>query len=57
MKMFARFDEIPAMTSRYEGNKTLRTEARTDGHTDGQCENSIPSTKKFAGGKNNTHCE
>ena len=47
MNMFARFDENPAMTSSYLGNKALQT----DGRTDGQRENSIPPTK-FAGGIN-----
>ena len=44
--MFAKFDEIPAMTSRYKGNKTLRK----DRHMDAQRENSIPTTNKVCGG-------
>ena len=48
MDMFARFDENPAMTSRYKGNKTLQT----DGRTDTQRENSIPTTNKVCGGYN-----
>ena len=46
MSMFARFDEIPAMTFQDKGNKTLRSDARTDG----QRENSILSTNKVCGG-------
>ena len=57
MNMFARFDEIPAMTLQ-DIKKTKRygrTHARTDGQTDGQRENSIPTTNKVCGGiiKNN----
>ena len=63
MNMFAKFDEIPAMTfqdikernssydlSRYQGNKTLRPDACTDARTDSQRENSIPTTIKVWGG-------
>ena len=52
MNMFARFDENPAMTLRVikETKRYGRTDARTDGWTDGQCENSIPLQTKFAGG-------
>ena len=40
MNMFARFDEIPAMTLQ-DIKKTKRY-----GRTHGQCENSIPTTNK-----------
>ena len=50
MNMFARFDENPAMTLRVI--KETKRYGRTDGHMDGQRENSIPPTK-FAGGYNN----
>ena len=50
MNMFARFDENPAMTlqniketKRY-GPTDARTLTRTDAHTHGQRENSIPTT-------------
>ena len=51
MNMFARFDENPAMTLRVikETKRYGWTDARTDGCTDRQRENSIPPTK-FAGG-------
>ena len=58
MNMFARFDEIPAMTlqdiketKRY-GRTDVRTHARTHARTYGQRENSIPTTNKFFGGYN-----
>ena len=38
MNMFARFDENPAMT--LEDIKETKRYGRTDGRTDGQCENS-----------------
>ena len=44
MNMFARFDENPAMTLR------VIKETKRYGRTDGQRENSIPPTNKFAGG-------
>ena len=47
MNMFARFDENPAMTLRVI--KETKRYGRTDARTDGQHENSIPTTK-FAGG-------
>ena len=52
MNMFARFDENPAMTLRVikETKRYGRTDARTDGWTDGQRENSIPPTNKVCGG-------
>ena len=52
--MFARFDENPAMTLQdiKETKRYGRTHARTDGHTDGQRENSIPTTNKVCGGYN-----
>ena len=46
MNMFARFDEIPAMT--------LQDIKETN--MDGECENSIPSTNRFAGGITNNVC-
>ena len=52
MKMFARFDENPAMTLQNikETKRYGRTDARMDTHTNarthGQCENSIPTTNK-----------
>ena len=49
--MFARFDENPAMTLRVI--KETKRYGRTDGHTDGQRENSIPPTNKVCGGYNN----
>ena len=51
MNIFARFDENPAMTLRVikETKRYGRMDAHTDGWTDRQRENSIP-TKKFAGG-------
>ena len=45
--MFAKFDEIPAMT--LQDIKETKCYGRTDAHMDGH-ENSIPTTK-FAGGK------
>ena len=47
MNMFARFDENPAMT--LQDIKETKRYGRTDAHTDGQRENSIPTTK-LAGG-------
>ena len=47
MNMFARFDENTAMTLQ-DINETKRY-GRTDTRTDGQRENSIPTTK-FVGG-------
>ena len=55
INMFARFDENPAMTLQdiEETKRYGRTHgARTDGQTDGQRENSIPSTNKVCGGYN-----
>ena len=51
MNMFARFDEKTAMTLQdiKETKCYGRTHRHTDGRTDGQRENSIPTTK-FAGG-------
>ena len=54
MNMFARFDENPAMT--LQDIKETKRYGRTDTRTDGQRENSIPTTNlyppqtKFAGG-------
>ena len=45
MNMFARFDENPAMAL----NKTLRTDARTEGRTD-NVKTVYPPQTKFAGG-------
>ena len=52
MNMFARFDENPAMTLEdiKETKRYVRTDARTHAHTDGQRENSIPTTNKDCGG-------
>ena len=51
MNVFGKFDEIPSMilqdvkeTKRY-GHTFVRTSVRSDGWTDGQRENSIPSHK------------
>ena len=46
--MFARFDENPAMT--LEEIKETKRYGRTDGSTDGQRENRIPTTNKVCGG-------
>ena len=46
------FDDNPAMTSRYKGNKMLRTDARTDILTDARMDNGktvYPPQTKFAG--------
>ena len=48
MNMFARFDENQAMTLQ----DIKETKRRTDGRTDGQRENSIPTTNKVCGGYN-----
>ena len=48
MNMFARFDKNPAMTLQ-DIEKTKRY-GRTDARTDGQRENSIPTTNKVCGG-------
>ena len=50
MNMFARFDENPAMT--FQDIKKTKRYGRTDAHTHGQCENSIPTTNKVCGGYN-----
>ena len=51
--MFARFDENPAITLQdiKETKRYGRTHARTTGQTDGQPENSIPTTNKVCGGQ------
>ena len=53
MNMLTRLDEIPAMTqidsSRYLGNKTLRTDAHTHGRADNM-KTVYPPQTKFAGG-------
>ena len=46
--MFARFDENPAMTL-----EDIKETKRTDGRTDRQRENSIPTTNKVCGGYKN----
>ena len=46
--MFARFDENPAMT--LEDIKETKRDWWTDTRTDGQRENSIPTTNKVCGG-------
>ena len=48
--MFARFDENPAMT--LQDIKKTKRYGRTDAITDGQRENSIPTTNKVCGGYN-----
>ena len=48
MNMFARFDENPAVTLRFI--KETKRYGRTDARTDGQRENSIPTTNKVCGG-------
>ena len=54
MNMFARFDENPAMTLRVimETKRYGWTDTWTDARTEGQCENSIPTTNKVCGGYN-----
>ena len=47
--MFARFDENPAMTFQ-DIKETKRYGWMTHGRTDGQRENSIPTTNKVCGG-------
>ena len=54
MDMFARFNEDPAMT--LQDIKETKCYGRTDGRTDGQCENSIPPTNKVCGGYNKLFC-
>ena len=51
--MFARFDENPAVT--LQDIKETKRYGRTDAHTDGQHENSIPTTNKVCGGYNNNN--
>ena len=46
--MLARFDENPAMT--LQDIKETKCYGRTDARTDGQRENSIPTTNKVCGG-------
>ena len=55
MNMFARFDANQAMTLQDIKETKLygRTDARTHGWTDGQRENSIPTTNKVCGGYKN----
>ena len=48
MSMFAKFDEIPAMT--LQDIKETKHYRRMHRHTDGQRENSIPTTNKVCGG-------
>ena len=48
MNMFARFDENPAMT--LQDIKKAKRYGRTDARTDGQRENSIPTTNKVCRG-------
>ena len=48
MNMFARFDENPAMT--LQDIKETKHYGRTDGRTDTQCENRLPTTKLGGGG-------
>ena len=51
MNMFAKFDEIPAMT--LQDIKETKRYGRTHGQTDGQCENSKPTINKVCGGITN----
>ena len=60
MNKYARFDEIPSMTLKgiKETKRYGRTDRRTDGWTDGQRENSIPTHKhslRGGGYKNNNY--
>ena len=48
MNMFARFDENPAMT--LQDIKKIKCYGRRHLSTDGQCENSLPTTNKVWGG-------
>ena len=50
MNMCARFDENPPMT--LQDIKETKRYGRTDARTDGQRENSIPTTNKVCGGYN-----
>ena len=50
MNMYARFDENPAMT--LQDIKETKRYGWTHGRTDGQRENSIPTTNKVCGGYN-----
>ena len=52
MNMFAKFDENPAMTLQdiKETKRYGRTDAWTEARTDGQLENSIPTTNKVCRG-------
>ena len=54
--MFARFDENPAMTLQdiKESKRYGQTHTRTHAQTDGQRENSIPTTNKVCRCYNNT---
>ena len=54
MNMFARFDENPAMTLQVikKTKRYGRTDARTDAHTHGHRENSIPHHKQSLRGYN-----
>ena len=49
MNMFARFDKNPAMNLQDIKKKNVM-DGRTHGRTDGQRENSIPTTNKVCGG-------
>ena len=53
--MFVWFDENPALTLQdiKETKRYRQTEARTDARTEGQRENSIPTTNKVCRGYNN----
>ena len=50
MNMFARFDKNPAMT--LQDIKKTKRYGQTDARTEGQHENSIPTTNKVCGGYN-----
>ena len=59
MKVFTKFDEIPSMTLQdiKETKRYGHTFVRSDGRTDGQRENIIPSHKtQFAGGIKHITC-
>ena len=60
--MFTRFDEVLAMPLQDITVKMLLTYGRNDARMDGQRENSVSSTKMFAGciktsNPNNIYCE
>ena len=54
MNIFARFDKNPAMT--LQNIKETKRYGQMHGRTDGQHENSIPTTNKVCGGGKITIC-